>query len=189
MLINANYANQMKALANAARKEYLKTPNLTYNKEAKEKYKEEYDQLQTAIMKARSNAPLERKAQILANKQIAILKQDEPDIDFEHLKKAKGKAITEARKVVGAGKEKINITDRQWEAIQAGAISDNMLRDVLNNTDLDKVKERAMPRQQKWSLTPTKEARIKALATSYTQAEIAKMVGLSPSVVSKVIHE
>ena len=103
--------------------------------------------------------------------------------------KAKGKAITSARQTVGAKKEKIeDFTDRQWEAIQKGAISDSMLLDILNNCNLDKVKERAMPRQQKYSMTPAKEAVIKAMATSYTQAEIAARLGISSSMVSKVIN-
>lgn len=186
--VYANYANQMKDLANRARKEYLDTPNLKYNKDAKEKYKKEYDELAAMVLRANSNAPRERRAQILANQEIALLKEKEPDIDFEHLKKAKGQAITRARKVVGAKKERVEITDAQWKAIQEGAISDSMLRDILNNTDLDKVKERAMPRQQKYTITPTKEAKIKALASSYTQAEIAEMIGISASAVAKVIN-
>lgn len=187
--VYANYANQMKALANKARKAYIDTPPLKQNKEAKVKYKKEFDELSQMVLKAKSNAPRERRAQILGNKQVALIRQDDPDIDFEHLQKAKGKAIAEARKVVGAKKDKIeDFTDRQWEAIQSGAISDSMLTTILNNANLDKVKERAMPREQKYKVTEVKEAKIKALATSYTTAEIAEMVGLSSSVVSKVLN-
>lgn len=187
--VYANYANQMKDLANRARKEYLNTPRLKQDKEARKEYQKEYDELAYLVLKAKSNAPLERKAQLLANKEITLLKEKEPDIDFEHLSKAKGKAITSARQTVGAKKEKIeDFTDRQWEAIQKGAISDSMLLDILNNCNLDKVKERAMPRQQKYSMTPAKEAVIKAMSTSYTQAEIAARLGISSSMVSKVIN-
>lgn len=187
--VYANYANQMKDLANRARKEYLNTPRLKQDKEARKEYSKEYDELAYMVLKAKSNAPLERKAQLLANKEITLLKEKEPDIDFEHLSKAKGKAITSARQTVGAKKEKIeDFTDRQWEAIQKGAISDSMLLDILNNCNLDKVKERAMPRQQKYSMTPAKEAVIKAMSTSYTQAEIAARLGISSSMVSKVIN-
>lgn len=186
--VYAAYANKMKSLANDARKEYLATKDIPKNPLAAEKYKKEVKELENAVLIAKANAPKERRAQMLANKEIEELRISNPDIDYEHLKKAQGKAIIRARDVVGAKKQKIDITDNQWEAIQKGAISPSKLEDILNNTDIDKVKERAMPRQAKTVISPTKVARIKSLSTSYTQKEIADMLGISTSSVSKAIN-
>lgn len=186
--VYAAYANKMKSLANDARKEYLRTKDIPKDPVAAKKYAQEAKDLEYSVLIAKANAPKERRAQMLANKEIEQLRISNPDIDYEHLKKAQGQAIVRARNVVGANKQKVDITDRQWEAIQKGAISPSKLLDILNNTDLDKVKERAMPRQAKVTLTSTKVARIKALSTSYTQAEIADIMGISPSSVSKAIH-
>lgn len=185
--VYADYANNMKALANRTRLEYLKTPPLKQDKEARQKYQKEYEELQRALLLAKSNAPKERRAQALANKEVDLWKENNPGFTQDDLKKVKGKAIAKARPIVGAKKEKVDFTDRQWEAIQKGAISDSMLEELLNNADIDKVRQRAMPRQTT-SLPPTKVAVIKAMAKTYTQAEIAKICNLSASQVSKAIN-
>jgi len=69
----------------------------------------------------------------------------------------------------------------------AGAISETILKRILNNTDIDKVRERATPRTTT-VVTEAKKTRIQALANSnYTLEEIAKKVGLSTSAVSKYL--
>ena len=186
--VYANYANQMKDLANKARKEYLATPNLKQNNAARREYAAEYDQLCKDLLVAKANAPKERRAQILANREIDLFKADNPDVDYEHLKKAKGRAIQEARKVVGAKKPKINITPREWEAIQKGVLSDSTLRDILNNADLDQVRAYAMPRQKKKELPATKITLIKTLSKTFTQEQIAERLNISVSAVSKAIN-
>ena len=47
----------------------------------------------------------------------------------------KGQELTRARIVVGAKKSdvRIDITDSEWEAIQAGAVSDSFLQKILEN--------------------------------------------------------
>lgn len=186
--VYADYANKQKALANLARKTYLETPPMRQDKEARQKYDEEYKDLTKQLLVAKSNAPRERRATILANKEIAELKEREPDIDNEHLKKAKGNAINRARLAVGAKKTKIEISEKGWEAIQAGCFSDSTLKDILNNTDIDKVRQYAMPRQAKNTVSSTKKARIKAMSSSYTTTQIAEMLGISTSTVSDVLN-
>ena len=186
--VYADYANKQKALANLARKTYLETQPMRQDKEAREKYDEEYKDLTRQLLVAKSNAPRERRATILANKEIAELKEREPDIDNEHLKKAKGNAINRARLAVGAKKTKIEISEKGWEAIQAGCFSDSTLKDILNNTDIDKVRQYAMPRQAKNTVSSTKKARIKAMSSSYTTTQIAEMLGVSTSTVSDVLN-
>jgi len=187
--VYATFANEMKSLANEARKAYLDTPNHTQNPQAKKEYAQERKELLEAVLKAKMNAPKERQAQLLANKEVDVLKEEHPDMDYEHIQKAKGKAIANARKIVGAHKDRIDITDRQWEAIQAGAISHSVLLDVLNNTDLDKVKQRAMPRSQKVQITDAKKAMILSLANNYeSAADIAEVTGISATTITKIIN-
>lgn len=47
------------------------------------------------------------------------------------LKKVSQQALVRARNEVGAKRTPIKMTDREWEAIQAGAISENVLRKSL----------------------------------------------------------
>ena len=108
----------------------------------------------------------------------------------EEEKKVKSQALAEARVRYGAKKARIDITDKEWEAIQAGAISDTKLKDILDNTDMDKLRERAMPSNFKTALTPTRERTILNMyANGYDQKEIAEQLGISVSTVNKFLLE
>lgn len=187
-LAYANYANQLKALANTARKESISAKPIPYDKSAKEAYSEEVESLKRKLTIAQQNAPRERQAQIAAAVIYKGKKQDNPNMSAEEEKKVKAQALAEQRVRYGAKKERINITDKEWEAIQAGAIHTQMLRDILNNTDADVLREKAMPNNFKNTVSPFKEQRIKDLADSgYTQEEIAKIIGLSASTVGRYL--
>lgn len=187
----AKYANKLKALANTARKEYLSTKGITRNSTASETYKEETESLKAKLDLALMNAPKERQAQIAASTIVKIQMRDNPDEYAEkgEEKKLRQQALSGARLRFGANKKnvQVSITPKEWEAIQAGAISNNMLKDILDNTDLDKVKQYAMPRDN--SIPKSKVARIKSLkASGYTNAEIAEATGLSSSTILKYLE-
>lgn len=186
----ADYANKMKALANQARKEYKSSGNLKYSSSAAKTYQSEVESLKAKLNVAAKNAPKERRAQAMANSVVKAKMQANPDMSKEEIKKLKQIAINDARLAVGAsGKEsRINLTDREWEAIQAGAISDSKLSQILRYADADDVKQRATPRNST-QLTTAKVNKVKAMAASgYTVAEIAEALGISSSSVSKYIH-
>ena len=179
----ADYANKMKALANNARKEALSTKPIPYSPSAKKTYAEEVKSLNTKLDIAYRNKPLERQAQIKANKVIASKVRDNPGMDNDQLKKIKGQALVEARTRVGAKKQQINITDREWEAIQAGAVSTNVLTQIINNSDSDRLKQLATRRTSK-GMTSAKIAKAKSmLSAGYTQAEVADALGVSVSTI------
>ena len=187
----AKYANKLKALGNTARKEYLSTKGITRNSTASETYKEEVESLKSKLDLALMNAPKERQAQIAASTIVKIQMRDNPDEYTEkgEEKKLRQQALSGARIRFGANKKdvQVSITPKEWEAIQAGAISNNMLKDILDNTDLDKVKQYAMPRDN--SIPRSKVARIKSLkASGYTNAEIAEATGLSSSTILKYLE-
>lgn len=186
----ADYANKMKALANKARKEYANTGRLKYNPSAKITYSQEVSKLMSDLNIAAKNAPRERRALAIANSVIKAKKQAYPNMDADEEKKIKRIAMDEARISVGAsGKHtRINITDRGWEAIQAGAFSDSKVAEILKYADPDAVRERALPRTTT-QLTPSKVNRVKAMNSSgHTIAEIAEQLNISTTTVSKYLN-
>ena len=183
----ADYANKMKALANEARKVLVNTPDIQRSPEAAKVYKTEVDSLTAKANVALKNAPKERRAQVLANAIVQAKKQDNPDMSNKEVKKAGQQALDQMRKKVGAKREPIVITDKEWEAIQAGAISTNTLKTIMNNADMDRVRQLATPRNNK-TLSQAKINHIAALSASgYTNAEIAKKLGVSTSTVLKYL--
>ena len=183
----ADYANKMKALANEARKVLVNTPDIQRSPEAARVYKTEVDSLTAKANVALKNAPKERRAQVLANSIVQAKKQDNPDMTNKEVKKAGQQALDQMRKKVGAKREPIVITDKEWEAIQAGAISTNTLKTIMNNADMDRVRQLATPRNNK-TLSKAKINHIAALSASgYTNAEIAKKLGVSTSTVLKYL--
>lgn len=185
--VYAGYANSLKALANQARKEMVRTPNLIYSPTAKETYSNEVARLKAALRVANMNRPLERQAQLLANKIVKMKKDANPGMDAGDLKKIKGQALEEARARTKAKKQKIEISDREWEAIQLGAVSNNTLSQIIANTDLKVLRAKATPRTA-YKMTDAKIAKAKALSASgYTTSEIASALGVSTSTVQESI--
>ena len=187
----ADYANRMKALANRARLEYLATPTLVRNASAAKAYAPEVTRLTSALKTAQLNAPREREAQRIANAQVKAKIQANNITDKDEISKIRRSAISDARVTTGASGKgtRITISDGEWEAIQAGAISDTTLKEILRYSDPDVIRERATPRAST-QLSTARINRIKAMANSgCTNAEIADALNLSSSVVSKYLNE
>lgn len=183
----ANYANQLKALANKARKEYVSTGSIPLSKTAQVTYAEEVNSLKAKLNNAIKNAPKERQAQITANVVVKIKKQDNPDMTKGEEKRLRQQALSAARQRFGANRQnvRVNITDREWDAIQAGAVSNSLLLRILANTDMDAVKQRALPKTEQ-AISTARQRRIKTLLDAgYTVAEVAESVGVSTSTVNK----
>lgn len=195
-LLYADYANSMKALGNQARIEMKTTGKITYSANAKQIYKKEVDSLNKKLNDALVNTTRERAALRLANAEVNAKKKayseshDGQDMKPGDLKKIKQQAVTKYRQEVGSVTRRnrnIDITDKEWEAIQAGAITETTLKKILNNTDIDKLRERATPRTTS-TLSTAQINRAKALAASnYTLEQISKKLGVSTSAVSKYL--
>jgi hypothetical protein len=186
-LLYADYANSMKALANQARKEMVSTKKIDYDKNAKATYQKEVDSLMSKLNTAQLNTTKERHAQRMANATVQA-KLASGQIEKKDSKKVGTQALNKYREEYGSVSRKdrnIKITDREWEAIQAGAISETKLKQILNNADVDDLRQRATPRTVN-SLSTAQIARIKAYSNSnYSVNEIAKMMGKSPSTIAK----
>lgn len=189
-LLYADYANAMKDLGNRARMEMVNTGKVAYNKEAKAKYHDEVDDLMRKLEVAESNVTRERAANRMASAEIKAKKAANPDMSKKDEKKASQRALTKARTEVGSVSRRdrnIVLTDAHWKAIQEGAISESILKRILNNTDPDSLRARAMPKSSN-DLRPTQVNRIKALSNSnYTIEQIASKLNLSTSTVSNCL--
>ena len=184
----ADYANRVKALANKARKEMVSTGRIQYSSAAKAKYLAECQSLEAKLNMALKNAPRERIAQVIANAEVRAKKQDNPEMSKGELKKASQQALSKARAAVDAKRTPIKLEDKEWEAIQAGAISENKLSQIINHVDSDELRQRATPRTTA-TISQAKIARMKAYQNSgYTTSQIAEMLGVSSSTVSKYLR-
>ena len=184
----ASQSNRLKDLANKARKETLTISNTKWSESAKKVYASQVTSLDNKLSLAIRNRPLERQAQIIANSIITQKKQFEPNMPDDKLKRVKTQALEQARTVTGAHKSKIVITQDEWNAIQQGAISTTKLRTILDNADMDIVKELATPRP-KLLMTNTKVVRAKSMLESgYTRAEVASALGVSLSTLDEATN-
>lgn len=185
--VYADYANRMKALGNEARKAYLATPNQTYSPSAAKTYAAERASLTIKLNNALKNSQRERQAQLMANQVVAMKRRENPEMDNEQVRRLKGQALSAARARNGALKDRIKIEPREWEAIQAGAITNTQLVKILNNTEISIVRSYATPRKGS-GLEPSDIARARTMLASgkYTQAEIASLLGVSTSTINNI---
>jgi hypothetical protein len=184
--VYADHSNRMKALANQARKEMVNNPDrIPVSNSAKRVYKAEVDQLKVDLEVALRNSPRERAAQVLHNTLVAQKKAAKPDMTDAELKKVRSQTLLEARERTGAKKVLVPISEKQWAAIQAGAVSKNMLTKILDNADIEVVKKLATPRPD-LKMGSAETARAKALmAQGLTQAEAARVLGVSLTTLKK----
>lgn len=181
----AQYANRMKAMGNQARKEMLATGNIKYSSSARETYRDVADHILHQLNIALKNAPRERQAQLAANSEVKAMRKANPDMTQKEVKKQGQLALSRARTRYGAQRRPVEISERGWQAIQAGAFSESTLSQILRFADIDQVRAYATPRATT-TLSSGKQARIRAMrASGYTNAEIAAALGISSSTVSK----
>jgi hypothetical protein len=186
-LVYAAHSNKLRGLANEARKEILVTKPIPQSQSAKTTYAKEVDSLNAKLNIAEKNAPLERQAQRIANAMVSQKRQADPLMDNDRLKKVKGQALNEARARTGAGKKRIYPTQSEWDAIQAGALSNTKVTKILDNADLPTVRKLATPHVDVL-MTPTKKTRaVQMAAQGYTQNEIASHLGVSLSTLKRSV--
>ena len=194
----ANYANSMKALANKARMQALMIKPTPVSKEARAEYDAEVKSLEKKLNDALMNAPRERAAQVQAaasvQKKKRIYKEKGEEYSKDSMNKEAQRALASGRikygaKMSGEKGASIKITEKEWQAIQKGAISGNMLKKILANTDSDAISKLATPRESN-TISSAKESRIEAmLARGFTLQEVADQVGVSVSTVSKIAKD
>lgn len=192
-ILYADYANSLKALANEARKlgEYG-LEEYEYSKESAAKYADEVTSLMNKVTLSRRNAPRERMAQIQANARKDRLVDENPDLKKrdkdtkKKLKKIRQQAIVETRGEYNAKRVPIDVTEREWEAIQNHAVDKQTLELIFKYADDKKIRQYATPKKDTRALTAAQQSRIKRyVAAGWSYAEIASQLGISKSSVEK----
>lgn len=188
----ASYANRVHTLANEARKESIAQPSVKVSPSAKQVYAKEVESLTQKVVESKKNAAYERQVNTLVNSQFRLIKKDNPDMDYEEEKKVKSQLQRRARSIVKGdeNKSRIDVTEKEWEAIQAGAITNTMLLTILQKADMDTIKKYATPRVEDTKLSTSQISAIKNKMQSgrYTTAEIASQYGISTSTIYKLIE-
>jgi len=189
----ADFSNKLKAMANQARKEAANMKGIQRNPEAAKTYAAEVASLKEKYNNMVANKPKERKAMLIANANIKAKIQEQglnPTIDKKEIKKISSVEMQRARDSVGASgrKSKVTFTDKEWEAVQAGAISDNMLTKFLNSSDSDEIVKRAMPKTAT-VMSSAKMNKAKAMLRSgYTYKDIAQACGVPESTIYSALN-
>ena len=193
-IVYADYANSMKTLANKARIAMANTGKIAYDRGARKQYDAEVKSLNEKLQKAELNITRERAANRMAaatvNAKKVAAEEAGEKLKNKDIKKAGQQALTKYREEVGSVSRKdrnIVISDKEWDAIQAGAVSETILKRILNNADPDTLRQRAMPKSNVASISQAKANRIKAMSASYTIQQIADKLGVSVSTVSKYL--
>jgi DNA-binding CsgD family transcriptional regulator len=178
-LLYADHSDRLRGLANTARKESYHTKAIPYSPSAKKVYDAEAKSLKAKLDLAMRNRPLERDAQRIAAATVKMKTDSSPNMDPADLKKIKSQAVVAARLRTGAKPQSIHIEDREWEAIQAGAISNHMLEEILKKADINRVRELATPRVNVLMDSANKARAKRMLDAGHTQGEIADALGIS----------
>lgn len=179
----ADHTNAMKALANSARLQASRIPSPQQNPKAKAVYRSEVDKLVSDLRTAEKQKPLDRRANVIAGSIIKAKRKEDPMLseDPDKLAKVERQAKTYARAKLNLKKPVIDISDRQWDAIQSGAVSASTLRKILDYADEKRVSELSMPRTNT-VMTSAVSARAKAmLAAGATNADVARALGIPVS--------
>jgi hypothetical protein len=179
--IYADHSNRLKALANQSRVEASRIPRSDWSPTAKKAYASEVASLDHKLDLAKRNAPLERRAQSVANANFRTRKEANPNMDKDKEKELKYQLLEKARINVGAHKNRIEFTQSEWDAVQAGAISDSKLSEMLDHANMKTVRELATPRTR-LLMTSARTTRAKSmLALGYTRSQVADQLGVSIS--------
>lgn len=186
----ADFAIRLKALAQTARKasRSIKMYSKNTDPELKEKYKDEVRSLQEQKNRALSLKPLENKAQAYANRLFDKFKNNNPNLDEGEYKKQKGRMIERARNLVGVKQTRIDISDKEWDAIQSGVISASEVKSILDYADMDKVRKLAMPRTSAEIPTSKIQWAENQLKIEGTKVEdVARQLGISVSTLNNLV--
>lgn len=191
--IYGNYANGMKRMAAEARirSEAISTSG-AYKRSAAKAYQEEVYSIDKKLMARKALAPNDRMALRGATMIMKAKLEENPNMSKEERKKKGAQAMSACRRrcTPGGKKEKIDITPKEWEAIQAGAISATKLKSLLLYANEDQVRSYATPQTDKRKLSAAQIERIKAMINSKTtnKSDIAEEFGISVSTLNRYVY-
>lgn len=183
----ADYANTMKALANQARKQALQVDVGKKDPEAAKAYATEVASIKAKYAEADAWRPKERNAQIYANAVVKAKTLQNPDMDNKHKKRLRVQALQAGRARLGGASPRVDLTPKEWEAIQNKALSPTTAQAVILKMRDEQVKEYAMPKK-KTGLSAAQMATAKALiASGHSYEDVAKRYGVSMTTIQRAV--
>lgn len=185
--IYADYANSLKALGDRSRLSLTKVEPIPYSKAAAGVYQKEVESLMNKLTQANMNAPLERQANLIANKQAQMKIDQKGDCDKDDEKKIRNSTIKEVRQRLGAQHFEFEIDPLEWEALNSGAVNKSTQREIFKKVSDETLKIEAMPRNTK-RMSEQQMALAKRLSDSgYSLKEIGDKLGFSATTIADVI--
>ena len=184
-LAYADYANYLKGLANEARKATLSLKPIQYNPQANKIFAPQVASLNYKYNELEKRKPVEVEAIAEANTMMKGWYTDNPEATKEQRGKANQRILTYCRQKRGltGSKSSLEITPKEWEAIQAGAISSTKLNNLLSRADLKVIQQYAMPRNN-GKLSDAQINRIKSMsAAGHSNSAIAEALNVNVSTV------
>ena len=188
----ADYVNDLKGFKNKVDEEMATIKMPARDPKAAKIYasevlsmKEKVDQVKVNRIKERQ---AQRMAEVTSKAEIARRSEDEV-LKKDDISRIKQQALNKARSMVGAGRNPVKITDDEWDAVQANAVSGTLLKELVSFMDDTQLKTLATPRENK-VMTDNRKAKAKALlANGYTISQVAETMGVSPSTIGKIKNE
>lgn len=185
-----NYIEQLQVIKNNGQKELSTIDIPKRDPYAAKAYSHEVLSLNSKIKSISAQAPLERKAQVEANQAFKEYIEANPTVSTDRKKSLRSEMLNNARLSNGVTpyEKKVHITPKEWDAIQANAISKTALEKLLSKADMDELRSYATPKS-KQAISPAKLSSIKRMMASnnYTLAEIAQSTGLSPNTIKSAL--
>ena len=182
----------MKSLANEARKAHLTAKYETPKKNptAAKAYEQEVSHLKYQLNEAKKNAPIERRAQALAQSVVELERQNSGgQMSKGEYSKRLDRELKRSREILGAKRYQMDISPKEWEAIQSGAVPKTTQEEIFKYADAAILREYAMPKEKK-GLDKSYISLAKSMAKrGYTLQEIADRFDVSPSTISNIIVE
>ena len=181
----ADYSNELKGIANTARLAGARTKRPTASPQAKKVYANEIKSLDAKILQYDQQKPREREALIAAQHAANARIKANPGMSDELKTKVRAQQLRVTRARLGVDRIDIEVTPKEWEAIQANAISPHKLDKVLARADMETIKQLATPKTSVL-MTDAKVTRARQLLKNdYTAAEVAAFLGVSVSTLNR----
>lgn len=181
----ADFANKMKRMAERARVSAANTGRAEKNKTASEKYATEVESLLSKLKEVEVAKPLERRAQRYANAKLTEYKLANPSASKADVKRKGQQFLTQFRIQFNSKKPIIDISPKEYEAIQSGALADAIVSAIFKAADSKQLWNYAYPNK---GLSASEKNLIAAMKRNgYTMQEISDRLGRSVSYIYEYI--
>lgn len=186
----ANYANRMKGLADECRRMSRTAPVYQKRHDLAGQYSNEVATIESKIAERRKKSPLERRAQILAEADTRLKIQKDPSIksDRDKYKKESNLSLVRARNKLSVGDVDIHLSEKEWEAIFAGALNKDAFAYLMQHCDPIELSTYAFNKKDE-ELSDKRIIMVKDMdRLGYSRSQICDHTGLSPRVIKDILE-